>query len=183
MYRRNRAIDSRFRPYWRHYVLQSALATVSVFGVLVALRRHNLVVAASLAATAFTVFAMPGSVTARTRNVIGGHMVGIVCGSVFALVHVGFVTEREVLHAVAVGSSIFIMALTNTEHPPAAGTALGVVLAGFSLPVALGTLIGVTILSAIHRLLRPWLRDLVLPPELSPINHGDGPQRPDSGSM
>jgi hypothetical protein len=53
------------------------------------------------------------------------------------------------------------MAITNTEHPPAAGTALGVVIAGFSVRVVLGVIIGVMILVSIHRVLRPYLRDLI----------------------
>ncbi len=167
MRRRPGAIDSRFQAHWRNYVLQSGMATVSVFVVLLALRQQNLVVAASLAATAFTVFAMPSSVTARTRNVTGGHLVGIICGSVFALLPLDFAAKREMFYALAVGSSMFIMTITNTEHPPAAGTALGMVIAGFSWRVGLGTMTGVVILSAIHRLLKLWLRDLILPPELS----------------
>jgi len=170
---RNRAIDSRFRPHWRHYVLQSGLATVAVFGVLMALHHQNLVVAASLAATAFTVFSMPSSVTARTRNVVGGHLMGIIIGSVFAFLPAGYFAEREAFYALAVGCSIFVMAITNTEHPPAAGTALGMVIAGFSWRLGLGALIGVSILSLIQRLLRPWLIDLVLPPELDRPETGD----------
>jgi CBS-domain-containing membrane protein len=138
-----------------------------------ALRQQNLVVAASLAATAFTVFAMPSSVTARTRNVIGGHLIGIVCGSLFALFQLDFFAEREAYYALAVGCSMFLMTITNTEHPPAAGTALGMVIAGFSWRLGLGALIGVSLLSTIHRLMRPWLIDLILPPELSQPNPGD----------
>jgi CBS-domain-containing membrane protein len=174
---RNRAIDSRFRPHWRHYVLQSGLATVTVFGVLLALHHQNLVVAASLAATAFTVFAMPNSVTARTRNVVGGHLTGIVIGSIFAVLPMGHFAEREAFYALAVGCSMFLMAITNTEHPPAAGTALGMVIAGFSWRLGIGALIGVSILSLIQRLLRPLLIDLVLPPELDRPDPSDRKSR------
>jgi hypothetical protein len=79
---------------------------------------------------------------------------------------VGYFAERQAFYALAVGCSIFVMAISNTEHPPAAGTALGMVIAGFSWRLGLGALIGVSILSLIQRLLRPWLIDLVLPPEL-----------------
>lgn len=160
-----RAFDQRFRPYWSSYVLQSALAAFAVFVALAALRYRNLVVAASLAATAFTVFAMPSSVTASPRNVVGGHIIGLVFGSVFALLPQESAIVQDALYALVVGSAMLGMAVTNTEHPPAAGTALGVVIAGFSWRVVLGVIFGVAILSIVHRLLRPILRDLVAAPE------------------
>ena len=162
--------DSRFRPHWLSYVLQSALAAVAVFAALAALRQQNLVVAASLAATAFTVFAMPSSVTASPRNVVGGHMIGLAFGSVFALLPHDSGLGQDALYASAVGCSMLAMAVTDTEHSPAAGTALGVVIAGFSAQVVFGVVLGVGILSVIHRLLRPVLRDLVAAPEQG----GDG---------
>jgi CBS-domain-containing membrane protein len=146
------------------YVLQSLLAAGSVFVVLVALRQQNLVVAASLAATTFTVFAMPSRVTASPRNVIGGHLVGLVFGSVFALIPVESALAQDAVYALTVGGAILVMAVTNTEHPPAAGTALGVVIAGFSVQVVLGVVVGVGVLALIQRLLRPMLRDLILVP-------------------
>ena len=161
----NRAFDERFGPHWLNYVLQSVFAAASVFVVLVALRQQNLVVAASLAATAFTVFAMPGSVTASTRNVVGGHIVGLAFGSMFALIPQDSALAQDGIYALAVGGAMLVMAVTNTEHPPAAGTALGVVIAGFSWRIMLGVLVGVAVLAMIHRLLRPVLRDLVAAPE------------------
>jgi len=167
-----RAFDRRFGPHWQSYVLQSVLATASVFVVLVALRQQNLVVAASLAATAFTVFAMPSSVTASTRNVVGGHLVGLAFGSALALVPQQTVILQDGMYALAVGGAMLMMAATNTEHPPAAGTALGVVIAGFSWRIVLGVVVGVAVLALIHRLLRPILRDLVAAPERSSENRG-----------
>lgn len=160
-----RPFDARFRPHWVSYVFQSVLATIAVLAALLALRQQNLVVAASLAATAFTVFAMPSSVTSRARNVVGGHLVGLVFGCLFAIIsaHTGW--GRDGFYALAVGCSMFAMAITNTEHAPAAGTALGVVIAGFSLRVILGVVVGVAVLTVIHQVLRPFLRDLVASPE------------------
>ena len=63
-----------FRQFWRNYVLQSVLATLSVFIVLYFLSLQNAVIIASIGATAFIVFAMPDNITAQARNVIGGHL-------------------------------------------------------------------------------------------------------------
>jgi CBS-domain-containing membrane protein len=162
-----RAFDIRIGPHWRGYLLQSAFAAVSVFVILVVLRQQNLAVAVSLAATAFTVFAMPGSVTASTRNVIGGHLIGLTFGAVFALLPQDGVLMQDAMYAGAVGGAMLVMAATNTEHPPAAGTALGVVITGPAWRVMLGVAVGVAVLAAIHRFLRPFLRDLIVAPEQS----------------
>jgi CBS-domain-containing membrane protein len=165
MARFERAFDRRFAPYWISYIAQSVMAAGAVLLALVALRERNLVVAASLAATAFTVFTMPSSVTASSRNVIGGHVIGLAFGSLFALLPVESGLAQDVVYALAVGASMLAMAVTNTEHPPAAGTALGVVTAGFSLTVVMGVIVGVGILAAVHRVLRPALLDLIAAPE------------------
>ncbi len=165
MSRLQQALDSRFHEHWLSYVLQSLLATLAVFVALAVLRQQNLVVAASLAATAFTVFVMPSSVTASSRSIVGGHLVGLAFGSLFALLPQEGGLAQDVSYALAVGCSMLAMSITNTEHPPAAGTALGVVIAGVSLRVVLGVIVGVAILAVIHRLLRPFLRDLVAAPE------------------
>jgi CBS-domain-containing membrane protein len=94
--------------------------------------------------------------------VIGGHLVGLVFGSAFALIPAQSALTQDLVYALAVGCAMLVMAVTNTEHPPAAGTALGVVIAGFSLPVVFGAVVGVGVLMLIQRLLRPMLRDLIL---------------------
>ena len=63
-----------FRQFWKHYVLQSILATLSVFIVLYFLSLQHAVIIALIGATVFIVFAMPDNITAQARNVIGGHL-------------------------------------------------------------------------------------------------------------
>ncbi len=112
-------------------------------------------------------FTVPSSVTASARNVIGGHVIGLVFGSVFALMPQATPLAQDAMFALAVGGAMLAMTATNTEHPPAAGTALGVVIAGFSWRVVLGTVVGAVVLALIHKLIRPYLRDLVAAPELT----------------
>lgn len=153
-------MDREFRLYWKHYVLQSILATLSVFIVLYFLSRQEAVIIASIGATAFIVFAMPDNITAQSRNVIGGHIVGLFCGFLFSLIPHSALLFSILIYSLAVGTSLFIMVVTDTEHPPAAGTALGVVMTGISLQVLIVVVISIVILSAIHRLFKPYLKDL-----------------------
>lgn len=153
-------MDREFRLYWKHYVLQSILATLSVFIVLYFLSRQEAVIIASIGATAFIVFAMPDNITAQSRNVIGGHIVGLFCGFLFSLIPHSALLFSILIYSLAVGTSLFIMVVTDTEHPPAAGTALGVVMTGISLQVLIVVVMSIVILSAIHRLFKPYLKDL-----------------------
>ena len=149
-----------FRLYWRHYILQSLFATLAVFVVLYFLSLQNAVIIASIGATAFIVFAMPDYVTAQPRNVIGGHLVGLFWGFVFSLVPHAATIEDLVCYSLAVGLSIFTMVVTDTEHPPAAGTALGVAITGMSPNVLVAVILSIVLLSLMHRFFKPYLRDL-----------------------
>ena len=153
------------RKYWRNYIFQSLLATASLFCVLIFLEQQEEVIMASLGATAFVVFAMPENPSAQSRNVIGGHLVGMLCGfmgyyTLNLLPQTDHFTVLAGIHAITVGLSILMMVLLNTEHPPAAGTALGVVFNGLSFQLAFSILFFCVIFSAIRVSLKNHLRDL-----------------------
>jgi len=149
-----------FSLYWKHYLLQSILATLSVFIVLYFLSLQEAVIIASIGATAFIVFTMPNNITAQSRNVIGGHLIGLFYGFLFSLIPHSALTFSILIYSLAVGASIFTMVVTDTEHPPAAGTALGVVITGIRLDVLITVVLSIIILSLIHRFFKPYLRDL-----------------------
>lgn len=158
-----------FRYYWRNFVWQSLLATGSVFLVLMILGMEEAVIIASLGATAFVVFALPEKITAFPRNVIGGHFVGLCCGLAgIGLLHALPVTNNWVenaVYALAVGLSIFIMTVIDTEHPPAAGTALGVVMKGYDPHVFIQVMIFAVIFTVIRLLLKKHMHDLTYLPK------------------
>jgi CBS-domain-containing membrane protein len=52
------------------------------------------------------------------------------------------------------------MVVTDTEHPPAAGTALGVAMTGISLDVFIAVISSIILLSLIHRFFRSHMKDL-----------------------
>ena len=55
---------------------------------------------------------------------------------------------------------MFTMVVTDTEHPPAAGTALGVVITGTSLDVFIAVSMSIILLSLIHHFFKSHMRDL-----------------------
>jgi len=149
-----------FRRYWPNYLLQSALATLVVFILMLLLRMEEMVITASLGSTAFIVFAMPKALTAQARNVVGGHMVGLGCGLLCALLPAAGFAAQMLLASCAVGLSIFIMVVTDTEHPPASGTALGTAMGGFAYQPVIAVIIGAVLLALVHRLAHRRMRDL-----------------------
>ena len=152
------------RLYWRNYIGQSVLATVALFAVFLVLKGERAVILSSIGATAFIVFAMPDNLMADARNVIGGHAVGFLCGLAGALYLPADPPANYIVLSVAVGLCMFVMVVTDTEHPPAAGTALGIAIEGTDQTfwaIGLAVLASAVILSAARRLLRRHLRDLV----------------------
>ncbi len=163
-------IDRAFIRSPGHYIIQSLLATAAVAVILyfVEVMTHAAIVAA-LGSSAFIVFAMPHSITAQPRRLIGGHVIGLASGAFCHFVILNLLLGqldtdwewiRWCVYALAVGLSIFLMTITNTEHPPAAGTALGVVAHGWSFQTAIFILACAVSLAVIRRLFRRYLRDL-----------------------
>ena len=154
-------IDKKFRRYWKNYVFQSIFAAFAIFIVLLFFNIHKRpIIIASIGSSVFIVFALPKNITARPRRVIGGHLVGLFCGSLFTLIPHSSLLSSLSVYSLAVGTSIFLMVVTDTEHPPASGTALGIAVAGVSLHTIIAVIAGVVTLSLLHHFLSPYIRDL-----------------------
>lgn len=164
-------IDKSFASAPRKYIIQSIFAVVAVALILffIEVLTHAAIVAA-LGASAFIVFTMPNSITARPRRLIGGHVVGLICGTFcYYAFLAGPVGELAVkweyitwfASALSVGLSIFLMTVTDTEHPPAASTALGIVIHAWSYQVVIFVLLFAIGLALLRRMLRRYLRDLI----------------------
>ena len=152
------------------FVLQAGLATLAMLAILTFVDSlSTAAIAAGLASSVVGIFIAPSNPTARIRSVVGGHGVALILGSVFSVILFlgpieAFLSgERIFLHfslAVAVGLSVLLMAITNTEHPPAAGTALGMASREFDTLIFFSIIGAVALLGVIKLVLRPQLRDL-----------------------
>ena len=149
------------QKYWKNYIFQSVIATFSIFIILLILRFTNAIVIASMGATVFVIVAMPNSISARPRSVIGGHLTGLVVGSLISFISASYFYVDMLLLAASVGLSMFIMVMIDCEHPPACGTALGIALIGFSWKIAFAVVIFSILLAIIHVAFKNIIRDLV----------------------
>ena len=150
----------RFRAAWKTYVAQSAVAGLTSFLILLFLSAEHAVVIAAMGASAFIVFARPFDLTARPRNLIGGHFIGFIVGSLCALVPHEAMLAGLAVYSLAVGLSVFLMVLLYMQHPPAAATALGMAMRGPSEEAFAAILTITIVLSVVHLVLRPRLRNL-----------------------
>ena len=128
------------------------------------------VIVVAVGSSVFTIFIFPFRSISTPRKVVGGHSVAIITalailglGGLFGVnftdTDLGFMGNMGA--ALSVGISALIMVATNTEHPPAAGTAFGLVIHPFSLSAIVFIISSVIILSVIKHALRSKLIDLV----------------------
>jgi CBS-domain-containing membrane protein len=151
------SVKAKFKKLWIYYLWQSTLAGIALFVVVLALGKDKMVATSALGATAFIVFAMPKSASAQTRNVIGGHLVCLAIGSLFYYFNIPYYIE----YPLVVGIAIFVMVALDFEHPPAAGTALAVVIHEVSLDVFVTITVTILVFSQCRYYLRHYLKDLI----------------------
>ena len=164
-------IDPKLKGNIRAYFVQCGLATLALLIVIIVQDSFdNVVIIAAVASTAFILFITPHASMCNPRRVIGGHAVALAIGGamgVFIRASVGGSVvgtvpySFEFLVAIAVGLAILIMAFTNTEHGPAAGTALGMAVLEFNWSLVIVVLVSAVILSVVHQLALRRMRDLI----------------------
>ena len=164
-------LDPRFFRYTSRYLLQSGLAALAMLVVLLMVDSlADAALIAGLGSTVLILFLHPSGSSASLRSVIGGHSLALVLGSAFALLMfsspVGDVLSQkwwliDPELALSVGLLILIMAVTDTEHAPAAGTVLGMSMRPWSLHTTVIIIAAVLLLAGLKFLLRSQLRDLI----------------------
>lgn len=165
-----RLTDRKFRHHAGAYVFQCMLAALAVILVLLVLdATEQTAIIASIGASAFIVFTAPNAYSAKSRALFGGYAAGVFTGMACSLLADTMRTQGTgdwdiiiiVMGAAAVGLSIFIMVVTDTEHPPAAGLALAFLLNSWNIRTALVVLLAPLFLTLVKRLFRGHIRDLI----------------------
>jgi CBS-domain-containing membrane protein len=155
----------------RPFLIQSLLATATILVILLFLDvlTHTAIIAC-LGSSAFLIFTRPRAYAARPRPFIGGYLVSMVIGVFYSYathlpdalqLPVSAATVFVVFSAMAVGGAIFIMVITDTEHPPAAGLALGLVLNSWDYRTLAFILGAVLLMAMLRHLLRNYMIDVV----------------------
>ena len=168
---RVRPVDPQFSRHSHRYLFQAGLAAVGMFAVLLFVDSlSDAALAAGLGASVLIVFVHPSSHAAQPRCLIGRHALAILVGSAFSLIlfaapvasfleNLGPV--RDLSLALSAGVLILVMAVTDTEHPLAAGTVLGMSTRNWEPSTTAIIITAVLLLAVIKRLMSPYLRDLI----------------------
>ena len=174
-------IDKKFKNNPLKYIVQCFLATLTVLAVLMFLDVLNeTAIITALGASAFIVFVMPTQYSSDPRRLIGGYIVGLIVGFIFYLISTSAIgsslIENEmtllvIFGAISVGFSVFIMAVTNTEHAPAAGIALGLVINKWDYLTIIFIIAAILWMASIRILLKKYLMDLISPHINPPQEH------------
>jgi CBS-domain-containing membrane protein len=164
-----RLLDTGLRHHVLRYLWQSLAAGAVILVVLMLLDAvQQTAIIASLGASAFIVFAAPRSYSAEPRAILGGYAVGTVCGiaametvSAFTSCGAEWNVWQAAAGAAAVALSLFVMTVTDTEHPPAAGLGLAFVLNPWDAATVAVVIGAAGLLTLAGMLLKRWLLDLV----------------------
>jgi len=158
-------LDDKLREGWAKYYITQAILAFIVFFICLLFLVHIFtgILAAAIGASAFIVFAIPENTTATPRAVIFGHAI---CGLVGGMTYLAdvFPDNPPVNYAFKASLAFFIgfflMVITDTEHPPAASTAVGFALDGFKVDVYAFVILAAVLLALAKILLKRYLRDL-----------------------
>jgi CBS-domain-containing membrane protein len=163
-------MDKHFLNNPRPYMFQSLIAFLFVVLILYFLTSvtHAAIVAA-LGSSTFIVFAMPHFPTAVPRRLIGGHVIGVLSGLAgYYLFPAGPLAHENNVQlmvfaasGLSIALSILLMPIFDAHHPPAAGTALGLAIAGWQIRTVAFIIAFAVALSLVRHIMLARLRNLV----------------------
>lgn len=156
-------VDNKYIRFHRNYFLQSFFAALVIlilsFSLDIVLKTATV---ASVGATVFIIFTMPKRLRSRAKVIIGGYIIGVSVGSLaYWVTTFGLGSFSHLIIALAVGIAIFLMVITDTEHPPAAGACLGLAVEGVNLYTVMVIFVSLFFILLAKYLLRKWLIDLL----------------------
>jgi len=125
-------------------------------------------IVAAIASSVAIVFFVPHSVASSPVRIVGGHFAAVIAAYVvvgFSLLFPDSVADtvafNDLLGALSLGLVILLMTLTNTEHAPAAGTALGLAVSGVPGESVLFILTAAILVALARQLLGSHLHNLM----------------------
>jgi CBS domain-containing membrane protein len=129
--------------------------------------------AGAMSSTAYIVFGSPSKKPAQFKSVMGGYLLAMACGFFIQIILQIFIHYTSfapasvclacvsLFSALVVGLTLFVMALFDCEHPPAAGLAMMLVIDLRGIEVLLIILLSALLISIIRLILRNRLKDLL----------------------
>lgn len=169
------------RPPFRYYFFQLLGATIFICVVLYMMDRLSVshliwaVGASSLASSAYIVFMHPHGLAAQPKNIVVAYGMAIIIGEIirYVLIYFGHTCHIDQSNIMSIGHHFWLaaaisvtlmmigMALTDTEHPPAAGIALVLVIELCRHDIVDVIFVLMLLLCAIQLICRRYMRNLL----------------------
>ena len=163
-------LDRKFKGHEKQYFLQAALAGLAAAAALCLfdIVAHPAIVA-SFGASCFIAFTIPHNKYSSSKRLIAGYAIGVTVGCTAHLLTLipgqGYSAQlgfHVLAGGLAVMIALFLMAITETEHAPAAGIALGFAINEYwSLITIAKVMVGIVIIAGIKNVLKPKMFDLM----------------------
>jgi CBS-domain-containing membrane protein len=167
----SKVIDKKLNLYPGKYIFQCFLAMMTMLAVLSYLDfiEHTAVIS-SFGATSFIAFTMPRRYHSDAKRLVGGYLTGIAVGVFFH--HIARIPcvmdlicvdhlSYALFGSIAVFFAILLMVILDTEHPPAAGVALGFVLNTYDFNTVVFVIAAIFLITGVKNILRPYMIDLI----------------------
>lgn len=152
-------LNKKFKANWFNFVWQSAaVGLITTFSIYI-FSIMGLVILAGVASTFCLIFTIPGNRVARIRNIMGSYIIVIVIGSLCY-----YISPTPAGKGLGLAVAAFLMDITDTEHPPAAGIMLGLTNSASSriLLKGIGFVIAVSVLASFLKYyLSPYMMSLI----------------------
>ncbi len=167
------------------YIIQISIAGLFMMFIFAAFNLYTqTALIAALASSAFVAFTIPQSHATDPRPMLGGYLVAMFIGILFSMAYhsppvvnaidnglpiffdrLGFAVSGQSFAAffafLSFMSAAFTMAATDTEHAPAIGVAVGLVINPWNIMTLVFILIGIVFLTLFKKLFDRWMIDLI----------------------
>ena len=177
--------DPNFEVHPWPYIIQISIAGLFMVFIFAAFNLYTqTALVAALAASAFVAFTVPQSHATDARPMLGGYLVGITVGVIFSFMYhspavvnaidsglpiffdkLGFAVSGQSFMALfaflSFMTAAFTMAATDTEHAPAIGIAIGLVMNVWTAMTLVFILVGIVFLTLSKKLFERWMIDLI----------------------
>jgi len=181
--------DPQFEINPKPYVIQMTLAGIFMLFVFVAFNIYTQsALIAAFSSSVFLAFTVPDSHSTDIRPMIGGYVVGMIIGAFFGIIYnsplsgdfigafgnmLGFTHIKAgtlspgspaytaFFAFLAFITTAFSMAATDTEHPPAVGISVGLVINPWKPETLIFIMGGILALTGFKKLFEKWMVDLI----------------------
>jgi hypothetical protein len=177
--------DPNFEVHPWPYIIQISIAGTFMMFIFAAFNLYTqTALVASLASSAFVAFTVPNSHATDARPMLGGYIVAVIVGIAISLIYhsagvvdaidnglsalfgnIGFSVGGQASMAffafLAFMTAAFTMAATDTEHAPAIGIAIGLVMNRWDIMTLLFIFTGILFLIGFKKLFERWMIDLI----------------------